>query len=128
MRGRGRTRGQKVQTSCGYGVPLIAVGEGQGDGQTKAVFEDRKTLVEWATKVIDAGNMPAYIGNNNSRSLDGLPGMKTARRIKGEKDGPVADVKAWVARVVGSGLDGLLVGFTIGVLSGMAISQLLRMG
>ena len=49
-----------VQTSCGYGVPLMEL------------QKDRETLVRWATSKGEEG-LVDYRGANNGKSLDGLP-------------------------------------------------------
>ncbi len=49
-----------VQTSCGYGVPLLEL------------QKDRETLARWATSKGEEG-LADYRGANNSKSLDGLP-------------------------------------------------------
>jgi hypothetical protein len=56
---------ERIQTSCGYGVPLMA-------------FEaQRSKLLDWATKKGEAGIIE-YQRNNNSESIDGLkaPGIQ----------------------------------------------------
>ncbi|KAF3936226.1 hypothetical protein ABW19_dt0205131 [Dactylella cylindrospora] len=65
---------QTVQTSCGYGVPLFLEGK----------WEDRKTLNYWGSKTVAEGKLEEYQAENNRRSLDGLPGLRNARRRKGE--------------------------------------------
>jgi hypothetical protein len=52
----------RVQTSCGYGVPLMDV------------VGQRDTLVRWAEAKGDA--LPAYRQAKNARSIDGLPTAK----------------------------------------------------
>ena len=49
-----------VQTSCGYGVPLLEL------------QKDRETLARWATSKGEEG-LVEYRGINNRKSLDGLP-------------------------------------------------------
>ena len=49
-----------VQTSCGYGVPLMEL------------QQDRETLARWAASKGEEG-LAAYRGANNRKSLDGLP-------------------------------------------------------
>ncbi len=49
-----------VQTSCGYGVPLMEL------------QKDRETLERWATSKGEEG-LADYRNANNSKSLDGLP-------------------------------------------------------
>jgi hypothetical protein len=50
----------RVQTSCGYGVPLMEL------------QKDRETLARWATSKGEEG-LADYRGAHNSKSLDGLP-------------------------------------------------------
>jgi hypothetical protein len=47
-------------------------------------LEDRQTLGHWAKKQIDNKTMNDYRATFNSRSLDGLPGLRVARKDKGE--------------------------------------------
>ena len=49
-----------VQTSCGYGVPLLEL------------QKDRETMARWATSKGEEG-LVQYRGINNRKSLDGLP-------------------------------------------------------
>ncbi len=49
-----------VQTSCGYGVPLMEL------------QKDRETMARWATSKGEEG-LVEYRGVNNRKSLDGLP-------------------------------------------------------
>ncbi|KAL1304048.1 hypothetical protein AAFC00_000485 [Neodothiora populina] len=76
----------KVQTSCGYGVPLLAdVDKSEVDNEEpRARFEDRQTLGHWASKRVEKGEMVDYQAKNNARSLDAMPGLKAARRTNGE--------------------------------------------
>ncbi|KAF1349050.1 pyridoxamine phosphate oxidase family protein [Delphinella strobiligena] len=76
----------KVQTSCGYGVPLLKeleAHEANEDGP-RAILEDRKTLGHWASKKVEEGGMAEYRAKNNARSLDDMAGLKAARRTNGE--------------------------------------------
>ena len=55
----------RVQTSCGFGVPLMKhVGE-------------RDTLLRWAESKGD--DLPRYRQTKNARSIDGLPAPVTGR-------------------------------------------------
>ena len=76
----------KVQTSCGYAVPYLALKPDTED-QSKQIpyLEDRETLGHWGGKQIAAGVMNEYRSKMNSRSLDGLPGLRVARKDAGEK-------------------------------------------
>lgn len=95
----------EVQTSCGYGVPrvkkaLYAPGE---DGPPTpvedilrdgfepdrkldelAVFEARPTMDHWASNKAQSNGLVDYQGVNNADSIDGLPGLRSARRETGE--------------------------------------------
>jgi hypothetical protein len=48
-------------------------------------FHDRETLGHWAGKQISAGTLQEYQAKNNNSSLDGLPGLRAARKDKGER-------------------------------------------
>jgi len=89
----------KVQTSCGYGVPRIrSANRSSGDVMEKEItidpesalpmmfdedWDDRATLGNWSKKTIRANKITDYRKQWNSFSLDGIPGMKMARRDKG---------------------------------------------
>jgi len=51
---------ERVQTSCGFGVPLMATGE------------DRDKLIEWAERK-GADGLAEYRREKNTTSIDGLP-------------------------------------------------------
>lgn len=105
----------KVQTSCGYGVPLIKAGELDIEkGREEEAFIDRETLGHWAGKQVERNEMGGYQVRNNKRSLDGLPGLKSARRDGGEMM-RVEDVKADCVRIWAQ-KDALFIGTLIGVL------------
>jgi hypothetical protein len=61
-----RARLTRVADSCGYGVPLLRY-EGQRDA-----------LGQWAEKRGPDG-LAAYVREHNAESLDGLPGLRSAR-------------------------------------------------
>ena len=52
----------RVQTSCGFGVPLVAEGQ------------QRPTLIRWA-EAKGADGLERYRREKNARSIDGLPAM-----------------------------------------------------
>ncbi len=52
----------RISTSCGYGVPQMAL------------VTDRATLTEWATKKGEAG-LATYRAQKNRLSVDNLPGL-----------------------------------------------------
>ncbi|GAO17436.1 uncharacterized protein UV8b_06020 [Ustilaginoidea virens] len=84
----------KVQVSCGFGVPKIMQSSGQDD---KAHFENRPTLQEFAQRTVDRGEMPDYQKKWNARSLDGLPGLRSAWRDSGRHVWS-AQYQNWVSR------------------------------
>ena len=51
----------------------------------EAYFQDRGTLGHWAGKQIAAGTLQEYQARNNNSSLDGLPGLRAARKDQGER-------------------------------------------
>lgn len=114
----------KVQTSCGYAVPRVRLGEMEVvRGKEEEVFLDRETLGHWAGKRVEAGEMGGYRVKNNLRSLDGLPGLRAARRDVGEWFW-VEDARARVRRVMGQ-REAVGVGVVVGVLMVLLV-QFLR--
>ncbi|KAL7276620.1 hypothetical protein RUND412_000386 [Rhizina undulata] len=105
----------KVQTSCGFGVPILTIspGETEEKGVPKAVFEDRSTINKWAEHKIVEDKLIAYRAEWNRDSLDGLPGIRAARRANGERFLWIGDSKAWVGRVLQT-WDVLAVGMFVG--------------
>jgi len=98
----------KVQTSCGYGVPIVL----GGGGKEGEIWEDRETMGHWAGKKIESGEMREYRVEWNTRSLDGLVALTAARRDKGEWLW-CGDVMAWVRRQ-STQREGLMFGVVIG--------------
>lgn len=108
----------KVQTSCGYGVPVATVVDGDDGGMVE--WEDRATLGEWGKKVVEKGGLMEYQVKWNSGSLDGLVALRAARRAGGERWLWWGDLMAWRRRVSGMG-DAVGVGFLGGVGVGLAV-------
>lgn len=70
-----------MQTSCGFAVPYLTLKPDENDPNKQVPYlEDRETLGHWGSKQIEAGLMNDYRAQKNSRSLDGLPGLRRARR------------------------------------------------
>jgi hypothetical protein len=104
----------KVQTSCGYGVPKIALPLELGsNAHPEEAFEDRKTLGHFAEVKVQKNEMGLYQLQNNLRSLDGLPGLRSARKDSGQVM-VVEDVKAFLRRVWGQS-EAVGFGFALGV-------------
>lgn len=124
----------EVQTSCGFGVPRVKKGlyrpdeeedpstkpalddvlrQGNGDDGRRldelAVFEERPTLDKWAGSQVEANKVHDYQLQNNVYSMDGLPGLRAARRGAGQRILAV-DLVARAKRVAAEG-DALVVGF-----------------
>lgn len=89
-----------MQTSCGYGVPFFDDREHQShtienanaqigeDRQLDAIpckcFEDRHALEQWLVNKVNKKALDDYQTKLNSRSLDGLLGLRMARKMRGE--------------------------------------------
>lgn len=119
-----------MQTSCGFGVPLLATAPtttssssddddeltastGSGEVSTRAVLRDRDTLGHWAHRQIEKDSLLAYQAKSNSSSLDGCPGLRSAMRRRGQWVRWEL-VKARVRRVVGQ-REAVAVGVVMGV-------------
>lgn len=86
----------QVQTSCGFGVPLLSLTTDPHTDKPKAIFEDRDTIVRLAAKATEEKTR-AYQAANNSDSLDGLPGLRVARKTRGDFL-LIGDVQNWLRR------------------------------
>lgn len=77
----------RVQTSCGYGVPRVSQNPSSKDIQhfPEQAFEDRETMGHWASNKVEKNELSSYQMEWNSKSLDGLHGMKSARRSLGQR-------------------------------------------
>jgi len=113
----------KVQTSCGYGVPMLAVSPPvDKNSAATPYFEERKTITDWTTKQVAKNGIEDYQAQNNFRSLDGLPGLKAARRKRGERMW-VGDIQAWTRRVFRT-KDVLLIGIVIGAIISILVQRI----
>ncbi|KAH8816446.1 pyridoxamine phosphate oxidase family protein [Xylogone sp. PMI_703] len=77
----------KVQTSCGYGVPRLSrehASSADIEKSPELAFEDRETMGHWASKKVENNELAAYRMVWNVRSLDGLHGLRSARRDQGQ--------------------------------------------
>ena len=66
----------RVTTSCGFSVPMVPDGA--------RAFAERDTLDRYSDQQERKGTMASYQAEHNARSLDGLPGLRAARKDMGE--------------------------------------------
>lgn len=124
----------QVQTSCGFGVPRVKKAIYAPDEDAPAttiesilkeghdleklnelsVFETRPTLDQWAGSKVEASKMFEYQKQNNVCSIDGLPGLKTARKDIGQWL-LLADSRASFGRIMKE-KGAIAFGFIMGVL------------
>lgn len=124
----------EVQTSCGFGVPRVKKGlyapeegeekksikelllEGVGENglDELSVFEERPTMDLWLRKRVESNAMLEYHYEANVESIDGLPGLKAARRGVGQKLWLV-DIGARVKRTLAQ-REGIAFGFVLALL------------
>ncbi|MCJ1413973.1 hypothetical protein MMC32_000298 [Xylographa parallela] len=122
----------QVQTSCGWGVPLLSAQPSTTSEasatpstlQSSSLLTDRPTMSSFATKLAAKDALRAYQARFNGKSLDGLPGLKVCRRDVGERLW-VTDARARVRRVAAQ-WEGILVGvlmgwLVVGVVLGMGM-------
>ncbi|KAK2752882.1 hypothetical protein FQN54_008035 [Arachnomyces sp. PD_36] len=83
----------KVQTSCGYGVPLLSLST---DPEPRPIFLDRDTINQYNLKK-SVEQTHDYQRDMNYDSLDGLPGMRAARKSRGEFL-LLGDMQNWIRR------------------------------
>ncbi|KAF5022366.1 hypothetical protein F66182_5567 [Fusarium sp. NRRL 66182] len=124
----------EVQTSCGFGVPQVKRGiyapdkspekhvpveqvlqEGVvGKVDELSVFEERPTMDIWVGKQVENNTLMDYHKKTNVLSMDGLPGLRAARRSVGETLW-FTDAKAH-ARKVFAQSEAIAVGFVLALL------------
>ena len=133
----------QVQTSCGFGVPRVKkalyrpeeddrrsledilrqdIDENSDKLTELAVFENRPTLDTYAKGQADTGKLLGYQSEKNSYSMDGLPGLRTARRAIGQKIWLV-DIQTRAKRIM-SEKQALAVGFLSALLLRFVLSAL----
>jgi hypothetical protein len=115
----------KVQTSCGFGVPMLCSSamctEEKKVSSMYAEFVDRNTMENWTRKQVEAGQLLQRQIEWNRRSLDGLPGLQSARKAGGE-------VIWWNdARAHGKRIGRQREGLVLGMLVGIVIMVLIRL-
>jgi hypothetical protein len=133
-------RVKKVQTSCGFGVPSMGyTKKDEKDTVNVTGTEDAVTVVEhdentpendgwkpreemdrWARKMLEKQELADYQKRMNHKSLDGLPGMKSAQRTL-DLNPAIEDTKAWF-RKIRRQQDAVVLGFGLGVLFMISLS------
>jgi hypothetical protein len=125
---------QKVQTSCGFGVPILSNGaadttedattvvEHDENTDTNDGWKPRDTMDSWARKMLEKQELMDYQKRSNHQSLDGLPGLLSARRAL-DQNLAVEDSKAWI-RKIRRQQDAVLVGVGLGVILMILLSLL----
>lgn len=127
---------KKVQTSSGFGVPIVAKGSTAtitgGDGDAiPAVGHDeddnaidgwkpRDNMDNWARKMLEKQELMDYQKRSNLYSLDGLPGLMSARRAL-DQNLAIEDTKAWI-RKVSRQQDAVFLGVGLGILLMIVLS------
>ncbi|KAI9832280.1 MAG: hypothetical protein M1819_004458 [Sarea resinae] len=133
----------RVQTSCGFGVPLSSSAcvdsppdpsttstntssspvpqKHSTTSQTTTPFQPRPTMQAWAHKKASTSTLLPYQTVNNAHSIDGLPGLKSARRARGEWL-VLGDLRAWLARLWCMRV-AVLVGFVLGFLTAVVVTS-----
>ena len=76
-------------------------------------------MASWASKMIEKQALPSYQAQNNSRSQDGLPGLRTARGDR-ERLMFVTDARSKLRTAVM-----MKEGLVLGILLGLALAFLL---
>ncbi|KAH9865368.1 hypothetical protein J1614_008951 [Plenodomus biglobosus] len=123
-------RVKKVQTSCGFRVSSSSDSVGEDavtivahdhhvDAQADALSH-RDTIDDWARKQIEKQELGDFQKRWNHRSLDGLPGMMSARRSHDENIA-IEDTKAWL-RKIWKQQDAVAFGIGLGILFMLLLS------
>lgn len=92
----------------------------------KAYMKDRGTLGHFAKKTVQQGLMEWYQGQANIRSLDGLGGLRAARRCRGENL-LVQDALIWSRRLLKQ-WDAMIAGALLALFALGLLRVLLRLG
>ncbi|ODH12919.1 hypothetical protein ACO22_07781 [Paracoccidioides brasiliensis] len=91
----------QVQTSCGYGVPRLALSTDPDSNAPRPCLCDRDTMAQWTANKIASNKLHAWQAEMNSHSIDGLPGLRVAMRDRA-KGNPVqmllVDLRIWLCR------------------------------
>jgi hypothetical protein len=79
-----------------------------------AVFENRPTLASWAAGQVEKNSMFDYQSTKNAYSIDGLPGLRSARRATGQSL-ILTDAKAWARRIAAE-WQAVVTGFVLAII------------
>ena len=90
--------------------------------ETKPVLLDRDTLGHWARQRVEKNELLAYQAHNNSSSIDGCPGLRTAMQDHGDRLWLML-AKARTRRTFAE-KDTLLLGIVIGIALALLIQAL----
>lgn len=117
-------------TSCGYAVPTVNEEARNGNtveaskrdneediaklsNQSGKCLEDRHLLEKWLVNKIDKKSLDQYVATFNTKSLDGLPGLRIARKWNGERYLWIEDARFWMKKKFGYP-EAILLGIFIG--------------
>lgn len=118
----------QVQTSCGFGVPLLTAAsltcEGAGFEATKPVLLDRDTMGHWSHRKVETNTLLDWQKEYNSSSLDGCAGMRSAMRDQGSMVW-FALLKARMRRI-GMQREAVMVGVVLGLAGLVSVQMILR--
>ncbi|KAJ6007874.1 hypothetical protein N7540_011850, partial [Penicillium herquei] len=88
----------KVQTSCGFGVPLLALSIDPESNKSTPFLKNRDTLNNVSVKKFgEQREMQRYQQEMNIRSLDGLPALRSALKDSGHHTWRL-ELKDWFPR------------------------------
>lgn len=105
-----------MQTSCGFGVPLLTTAPTSEDvesGETKPILLDRDTMGHWSHRKVETNTLLDWQAEYNSSSLDGCPGMRSAMRDHRDRVW-LTLMKARMRRI-GAQSEAVLVGVVLGI-------------
>ena len=119
----------QVQSSCGFGVPRLPDSKSASDDVAEfPIFGpqekvgDRNTIIQAMDYLAGKNKTRDYQAEWNAKSLDGLPGMRVARKDNGEVLW-WGDLKERLRKASGH-KDGLGIGFVLGLVLAWSLKVL----
>ena len=117
-----------MQTSCGFGVPLLTTAQNNSEdsetqGEIKPVLLDRDTIGHWSRKKVENNELLDYQAEWNSSSIDGCPGLRSAMRDHGDTVW-LALAKARVRRIAAQ-REALFFGIVMGMVLLLVVNMLM---